>query len=176
MKKESWTPLFQFMQKCSVWCPIGTAHTHGNFRRGALKMFDLPNLSIRVESPETEDVSDLITRAEDTDISSLEELRAPNAEVLVARIDGRAVGCIALLDHLRYGEAKRLYVDASARGQGIAAALVSALEAAARDLGIGRITIASDTKQMAPELMQRFGFQLAEAAKAPGQAFLEKRL
>jgi putative acetyltransferase len=140
-------------------------------------MFDLPNLTIRVESPETEDVRDLIERAEQSNSTALDELRAPNAEVLVARVNGQAVGCVALLDHLRYGEAKRLFVDAAARGQGIAAALVSALEAAARDLGIGRITIVSGkSHQMTPEFMQRFGFQVAEAAAAQGQAVLEKRL
>ena len=140
-------------------------------------MFDLPNLRIRVESPFEDDVRGLIEETNEETTEPVEELMAPNAEVLVARLDGRAVGCIALLDHLRYGEAKRLFVDASARGQGIAAALVNALESAARDLGIRRITIAPGPKgQMSAEMMQRFGFQAIEVAPGPSAPHLEKRL
>lgn len=146
-------------------------------RRGAWPMFDLPNLRIRVESPFEDDVRSLIEETNEETAEPVEELMAPNAEVLVARIDGRAVGCIALLDHLRYGEAKRLFVDANARGQGIAAALVSALEAAARDLGIRRITIAPGPNgQMSAEMMRRFGFQAIETSTGPAVAHLEKRL
>lgn len=67
---------------------------------------------------------------------SAEELATPNTQFLVARVDGTALGCVALVDQLSYGEIKRLYVAPEARGLSIARALMAALENAARDIGL----------------------------------------
>lgn len=140
-------------------------------------MFDIPDLSIEVESPFADGVRDLITKATTTDHDPLEELVAPNVELLVARIDGAPIGCIALMDHLRFGEAKRLYVDPEVRGNGIGAALVAALESAARDIGIRVLTITSaDSGQMSKDNLSRYGFQVAEVVRDRREVLLEKRL
>lgn len=63
----------------------------------------------------------------------------PPADVvtfLVARVDGRAVGCSALRRHdSGLAEVKRMYVRADARRLGIGMALLSQLVAAGRDAG-----------------------------------------
>ncbi len=148
-----------------------------NIGVGACAMFDIPNLAIRVESPLVGDVQDLIHKASSDGRDPLDELIAPNAELLVARMDGVPVGCIALLDHLRFGEAKRLYVDPDARGNGIGAALVAALESAARDIGLRVLTITSARDgHMSTDNLARFGYQVAETVRGRTEVLLEKRL
>ncbi len=63
---------------------------------------------------------------------SFEELFRPDVGVFLARLNGVAVACggVAFLDG--YGELKRMYCRPSARGQGVAQALLSDIEAAAR--------------------------------------------
>jgi DNA-binding MarR family transcriptional regulator/ribosomal protein S18 acetylase RimI-like enzyme len=63
-------------------------------------------------------------------------MRAPVGTFLLARVHGRAVGCVAL--RLRPGpeaEVKRMWVDPAARGMGVARRLLDATEAAARAAG-----------------------------------------
>jgi len=67
---------------------------------------------------------------------SAEELATPNAQFLVARVEGAALGCVALVDMGSYGEVKRLFVAPQARGLGLARALMVALEGAATDIGL----------------------------------------
>ncbi|MEM9341843.1 MAG: GNAT family N-acetyltransferase [Pseudomonadota bacterium] len=137
-------------------------------------MFDLPNLTIQVESPNSaQDVSDLVALCcEDT--GTEEELYAPNTEFIVARLDGRPVGCIALMDRVRFAEARRLFVIEEVRGNGIGAALVAAMEAAARDLGLRQVRLNSTlSTQHARRTFQRSGFQVAMTSSAD---WLEKSL
>ena len=75
----------------------------------------------------------------------------PQAGVfLVARLDGQAVGCGSLRrlgdDQ---GEIKRMYVVPAARQQGIGRAMLQALEAEARTLGIEALIL--ETGQRQPE-------------------------
>ncbi|WP_093966844.1 GNAT family N-acetyltransferase [Actibacterium lipolyticum] len=72
---------------------------------------------------------------------SAEELDTPNTQFLVARIDGRAMGCVALVDQIKYGEIKRLFVSPKARGIGVARALMIALESAAEDIGLTHLRL-----------------------------------
>jgi putative acetyltransferase len=61
-------------------------------------------------------------------------LLAANVRFFVARRDGNALGCMALVrTGPDKGELKRCFVAASARGQGVGGALLLAAEAAARE-------------------------------------------
>ncbi|MFJ1761053.1 GNAT family N-acetyltransferase [Amycolatopsis sp. NPDC088138] len=94
----------------------------------------------------------------------------PTAETmavfLVARDgDGTAVGCGGLRPlGPDSAEIKRMYVDPSARGTGVATALLRALEDHARELGIPRLLLETGTGQ--PDAMrfyQREGYEPIEA-------------
>lgn len=74
---------------------------------------------------------------------SPEELDNADTDFLVARVDGQPVGCVALVDMGAYGEVKRMFVDPAARGQGIAQALMAALETRARERGLTDIKLES---------------------------------
>ncbi|MEW9554672.1 GNAT family N-acetyltransferase [Nonomuraea sp. NPDC050783] len=77
------------------------------------------------------------------------------ARFLVAVVDGRAVGCGAVqpVDALT-GELKRMYVAPAHRGQGIAKALLGALEELARDMGHRRMRLATGLRQ--PEAIRLY--------------------
>src|SRR5580693_6471439 len=58
-------------------------------------------------------------------------LLASNTRFFVARRDGRALGCMALVrNSAEKGELKRCFVTQEARGQGVGLALLTAAEAA----------------------------------------------
>jgi len=66
---------------------------------------------------------------------------------LVAWLDDAAVGCGAVRRlNETTGEIKRMYVDPSARGHGIGRALVEALEAEARLIGLTTIVLETGTR------------------------------
>ena len=67
---------------------------------------------------------------------------------LVADVDGRAVACAGLRP-LPRGEAdvKRMFVEPSVRGRGVARALLSALVAHARAHGLNRLVLETGTEQ-----------------------------
>ena len=77
---------------------------------------------------------------------SAEELDTPNTQFLVARVESRALGCVALVDQIRYGEVKRLFVFPEARGLGLARALMTELEAAAEDIGLTHLRLETGHK------------------------------
>ena len=66
-----------------------------------------------------------------------EHLEGSRGAFLVARNDGRAVGCgaIRLIDPTT-AEAKRMYVEPDQRGKGVGQAVLASLEAAALKLGV----------------------------------------
>lgn len=91
----------------------------------------------------------------------LDELRAEGVTVFVARdAEGRALGMAALVDRGdATGELKRLYVDEAGRGQGVATAVMDALEAAARAQGIRTLQLETGPKQLAAiALYERRGY------------------
>jgi putative acetyltransferase len=101
---------------------------------------------------------------------------------LVARVDGRAVGCGAI--RLLAGgdaEVKRMYVEPSVRGQGIGKMVLERLEATARKLGARRLVLETGIHQReAIELYRRHGFTSfdcwGEYAGSPTSLCLEKHL
>ena len=78
----------------------------------------------------------------------------------VARLDGRVVGSVGVerLSDDR-AELHRLYLDASLRGRGVGRALVEAVLAWCRRVGVRRLTLWSDTRfDRAHRLYEGMGF------------------
>lgn len=62
--------------------------------------------------------------------------------LLLARLDGTAVGCCTLVvESAGLGEIKRFFIDKAARGLGLGRRLLNAAEALARSRGISRLQL-----------------------------------
>ena len=151
-------------------------------------------LSIAVEPFDSDDARRLIA-ALDAGLAELyppEQRFGPNLKAehleggqgvfLVARGDGRAVGCgaIRLLDSTT-AEAKRMYVEPDHRGRGVGSAVLAGLEAAAKPLGVRRLVLETGIYQYeALSLYRRAGFTQVdcwgEYASSPTSICLEKQL
>ncbi len=101
---------------------------------------------------------------------------------LVARVEGRAVGCgaVRLLDPTTV-EVKRMYVEPELRGHGVAKEILNRLEAAARELGAARAVLETGVYQdEAIGLYRRAGYtQLDcwdEYATSPTSVCFEKTI
>jgi GNAT superfamily N-acetyltransferase len=92
--------------------------------------------------------------------ASSEEFIRPRGAFLLARLDGKPLGCgaVRLLDP-ETAEIKRMWVSPQARGMGLAMRLLRQLEAIARDLGAR--TVCLDTNRVlreAQSLYEREGY------------------
>ena len=68
--------------------------------------------------------------------------------LLVADLDGEPVGCGGIRPYGEdAGELKRMYVDPTARGKGVARAIHAALVAHARSVGMRRLQLETGTEQ-----------------------------
>lgn len=93
------------------------------------------------------------------DIATLEQ---PEVTFYVARDGGRAVGIAALVaeSDAASGELKRMFVDPSARGRGVAGALLARIEADASARGIREIVLETgDLHDAAQALYTRHGYR-----------------
>ncbi|AFU99974.1 GNAT family N-acetyltransferase [Simiduia agarivorans] len=115
----------------------------------------------------------------------IEQLRAtPNALSLIAYLDNEAVGLLNAFQSLSTFAAKPLFnihdlaVTPSARGQGVASALMGKLENIARARGACKITLEVLSGNLtAKALYERQGFKSYQLDPAMGQAeFLQKYL
>jgi len=81
---------------------------------------------------------------------------APHGAFLLARRDGRVVGCggVHRLDAAT-AEVKRMWVDGACRGQGLGRSLLDALEGEARRLGCTRVVL--DTHSVLSEAVALYG-------------------
>jgi putative acetyltransferase len=90
----------------------------------------------------------------------LAEVAPGNGTFLVARRGGTAIGCGAIRRRdAAAAEVKRMYVVPAARGQRVGVAILAALEAEARRLGVARLVLETGARQ--PEalaLYRRQGF------------------
>ena len=76
------------------------------------------------------------------------DVTPPRGTLLLAWSDGVAVGCGAIRPHDdETAEVKRMYVAPEARGRGVAAALLAALERAAAELGYRRLVLETGIRQ-----------------------------
>jgi putative acetyltransferase len=91
---------------------------------------------------------------------TLDAIFAPAMRFFVARIDGDAVGCggVALFDD--FAEVKRMYVRPSARGRGVADAIVARVEAETRAAGLRVLRLETgDEQRAAIRFYERLGFR-----------------
>jgi putative acetyltransferase len=89
----------------------------------------------------------------------LEAIFQPHMRFFVARLDGIAVGCggVALLDGI--AEVKRMYVHPSARGRGVAQAILARLEVEARAVNCRVLARETGDRQLdALRLYRQWGF------------------
>lgn len=112
-----------------------------------------------------------------------EEMAGPQTTVWIARLDGAAVGCGALLRHAGgFGEVKRMYVRPSAQGRGIAQAVLERIEDRARREGLVFLALETggDGYGAARRLYERSGHQpcgaFADYPDNPYSAFFQKTL
>ncbi len=76
------------------------------------------------------------------------DFEPPRGTFLIARLDGRPVGCGAWRSHDEdTAEIKRMYTVPEARGRGIARTLLETLEASARAAGKKRIILETGDRQ-----------------------------
>lgn len=95
-----------------------------------------------------------------------DEVAPDRGAFLIAKLGGRPVGCGAVrrVDASRRGspagELKRMYVAPDVRGRGVGRALVLALEAEARRIGLGRLVLETGVRQEAAlRLYEGMGFE-----------------
>ncbi len=151
----------------------------------------MPSVAVAVEDPRQDDVRALLA-AEDAYINALyvpeenhlldaEALAAPDVDFFVARREGVAVGCGALVRKEGYCEIKRMFVSEMARGEGIGRALLQRLESQAARAGIACLRLETGIYQ--PEaigLYRSFGYReidpFGDYPSSDVSLFMEKRL
>jgi len=119
--------------------------------------------------------------AEDNHFLSIEDLCVPDVLFLVAQVDDRLCGTIALAEKDGYGEVKSMFVAPEARGRGVARLLVQALEHEARDRNLPMLRLETgNTLDAAITLYSTQGFKTCGAFgdyKVNGTSvFMEKAL
>jgi len=91
---------------------------------------------------------------------ALDAIFQPHVRFFIARRQGTAIGCGGVALFPEYAEVKRMYVRASARGQGVAEAILSRLEQEARDAGRSVLRLETGDRQFAAmRLYIRAGFR-----------------
>jgi len=153
-----------------------------------------PNLTVAPEAFDSADARRLIA-ALDAELGALyppeqrfgpnfkaEQIEGGRGTFLIARHDGRAVGCgaIRLIDETT-AEVKRMYSEPTRRGTGVGRGVLESLEAAARDLGVRRLVLETGVHQHAAiGLYRSAGFTQVdcwgEYLSAPTSVCYEKHL
>ncbi|MBV8394556.1 MAG: GNAT family N-acetyltransferase [Alphaproteobacteria bacterium] len=150
-------------------------------------------LSIAEETPDQEDVarlfrlSDEYSRSlyppESNHLVDAGRLRQSNAVFLVARWNARVVGCGALVVNPAgaTAELKRMFVDPSARGRGVARKLLERIEGKATSLGVDHILLETGIHNAeALALYRRCGYRdrgpFGSYGSGPLSVFMEKEI
>ncbi|HWA47775.1 MAG TPA: GNAT family N-acetyltransferase [Dongiaceae bacterium] len=149
-------------------------------------------ITIARESPRQDDVVALIRQsdalmqslypAESNHLVDVDALAEPDVHFFVARENGRALGCGAfVIAGGKSAEMKRVFVDPTARGKGVARLIMEALEQEAARLGIDLMQLETGIKQ--PEaiaLYRKFGYvergPFGSYKPDPLSLFMEKKL
>lgn len=151
----------------------------------------MTEVSIALEDPTMDDVVDLLSAsdafaaalypAESNHMLDIDALRRHEVFFFVARLNARAVGCGALVSEDGYGEIKRMFVSDGARGHGIGARLLAAIEHQAGQLGLTILRLETGIAQPAAlGLYRRHGYRETGPYGAYGpdplSVFMEKSL
>lgn len=120
--------------------------------------------------------------AESNHLLDVDTLALDDVTFLVARDGDRIVGCGAMRRHdTRLGEVKRMFVDPQARGLGLGARILEAIEAEAVRQGLGQLALETGIHQ--PEaigLYRKAGFRecppFADYKPDPLSLFMIKEL
>ena len=149
-------------------------------------------VEIRLEDPDQPEIHALLAAsdaymaalypAESNHLLDIGSLRRPEVRFLVARLDGRAVGCGAVVAAGGDGaEIKRMFVASTARGRNIGRRLLDGLEALAIEGGIRWLRLETGIKQ--PEALALYrsaGFAeigpFGSYAADPLSIFMEKKI
>lgn len=117
---------------------------------------------------------------------ALDAIFQPHVRFFLALRDGAAVGCGGVALFSDFAEVKRMYVRDSARGQGVADAILARIELETREAGLSLLRLETGTRQIAAmRLYARMGFRECAAfgdyaLMAPNaiasSVFLEKRI
>lgn len=112
---------------------------------------------------------------------SPEDMATPNCQVLMAFQNDQALGCVALLDCISYGEIKALFVRVAFRGLGLGRGLMQQAELLAGDIGLRQLRLETGTALgSAMTLYKALGYRERGAfggyAANASSVFLEKRL
>jgi len=149
-------------------------------------------VDIALESPRQADILALLNDGDNAALAlypaenyyglDVDALEKPDTALLVARVEGVALGTAALVDN-RDGtaELKRMFVSPAARGLGIASALLAAVEARARSLGAATVLLETGHPQVAAiALYEKHGYQhiprFGQYVGDPTSVCMEKRL
>jgi putative acetyltransferase len=120
---------------------------------------------IAIEDPDQPDVLALLAAAdalyadlypvESNHQLDLAALQRPDVALFVARVEGRALGCGAVVaQDGGWAEIKRMFVAPAARGRRLGKALLDALEDHARTLGAGAVRLETGIAQ--PEALRLY--------------------
>ncbi len=120
---------------------------------------------------------------ESTHLTPPEELSAGANRLFAAKVDGKLMGCGAIrVVGQDYAEIKRIFVDPSSRGLGLAKAILNRLESESRLLGLREMKLETGTSQPeAIRLFERCGYAQCPAfgdypKNDPHSYFMQKTL
>jgi putative acetyltransferase len=149
-------------------------------------------IELNVEDPDQPDIIALLAAsdaymallypAESNHMLDVASLKRPEVTFIVARVDGRALGCGAVVDSREgWAEVKRMFVSPAARGQKLGRRLMDKIEAIAAELGASALRLETGGLQPeALELYRRSGFveigPFGKYKPDPLSMFMEKRL
>jgi putative acetyltransferase len=120
--------------------------------------------------------------AESRHPTHVDALSAPEVRFFVARRDGQAIGCGALvLGRDGHAEIKRMFVDPMARGQGVGRAILQTIEETATREGVHRIRLETGVhNREALALYRRHGYSERQPFGSyrhdPLSVFMEKEV
>lgn len=149
-------------------------------------------IEIRIENPDQAEIADLLQSsdaymaalypAESNHMLDIASLKRPEVTFIVARVDGKALGCGAVVKSgAAWAEIKRMFVSPAARGQQLGRRLLEKLESIAIERGAQLLRLETGVKQ--PEALALYrscGFveigPFGKYRPDPLSIFMEKRV